>query len=361
VLEVVDLLVPDSMFVFSASPAAIFRSLGDRQITLLFDEVDTIWSNRAKQEGNEDLRALLNAGYKQGATIPRCVGKSFEVQYFPVFAAVVLAGLGGLPDTIMSRSIIINMRRRGPNERIEPFRRRVYERDGYALRDRLAGWASRDGEKVGEAWPEMPPGVEDRNAEVWEPLIAVADAAGGEWPTRAREACVHLIAAAQDRRVSLGVRLLQDLRTVFADRPAMHTMDLLTALKAGDDLDDDAPWADLYGVGLTDRKLASLLRPYGITSTKVRIGPKNLNGYTQESLWDAWQRYTPQKAEQAEQAEQSSNGEASSVPEGVPDGAEHRNTTGTPRANEINDVPDVPDVPDFQGCDGRGSCGEIEV
>ena len=66
VLEVLALLVPHSMFCLSASPAAIFRTLANNRITLLVDECDAIFQRRGKDDGNEDLRALLNAGYKRG-------------------------------------------------------------------------------------------------------------------------------------------------------------------------------------------------------------------------------------------------------------------------------------------------------
>ena len=82
VLEVLDMLVPQSMFSLNASPAAIFRCLDQEQITLLFDEVDAIWRGRGRDDNHEDLRSLLNAGYKRGATIPRCVGPKHEVKKF---------------------------------------------------------------------------------------------------------------------------------------------------------------------------------------------------------------------------------------------------------------------------------------
>ena len=73
-LEILDLLTPNSMLIFSPSVAAIFRKLAQNQITLLFDEVDTIFTKRGKEDQNEDLRALINVGYRRGAAIPRCVG-----------------------------------------------------------------------------------------------------------------------------------------------------------------------------------------------------------------------------------------------------------------------------------------------
>ncbi len=189
-LEVLDLLTPQPMHSLSASPAAIFRTLNVEQPTLLMDEVDAIFSRRgSSDDGSEDLRALLNAGHRKGATIPRCVGPRHDVVKFPVYAAVALAGLGDLPDTLMSRSIIIRMRRRAPGERVEPFRRRLHESDGANLSDALAEWTNLIRSAVADAWPQMPAGVEDRPADVWEPLLAIADAADGQWPDTARSAC----------------------------------------------------------------------------------------------------------------------------------------------------------------------------
>jgi len=339
-LEILDLLVPESMFVFNASPAAIFRSLAETQKTLLFDECDAIWSKKGRDENHEDLRALLNAGYKRGAKIPRCTGKNHEVTHFDAYSAVALAGLGELPDTIMTRSVIIKMRRRAPNEHIEPFRSRRHAPEGHELRERLAGWALSVGEDAGEAWPQMPPGVVDRNEEIWEPLIAVADAAEGDWPKLARDACMALIKAADDRQVSLGIRLLDDIRKIFDELevPKMSTHRLLEKLKDfAAVLGDDAPWADLYGDGLTPRKLSQLLRPYGIRPKKLDINGDKLNGYSIETLSDAWVRYLPTpdpvEAELPELTEQISlnsglnGGESPQLPD---------------------EVPEVPDVPDFR-------------
>jgi hypothetical protein len=295
VLEILDLLVPESLLTLNASPAAIFRSLAKRRITLLFDEVDAIWSTRGQSDSHEDLRALLNAGYKRGSTIPRCVGPSHQVVEFEVFCPVALAGLGDLPDTIMSRAVIIRMRRRAPHELVEPYRTRTHEPEGHALQERLADWGKLIGPATGEAWPELPEGITDRPAEVWEPLIAVADAAGGDWPARARAACVELCRVAQDRRTSLGARLLGDLRTIFGNAVALHTEEIRGRLidPESSGLEVDAPWADLHGQSISKRGLATMLSKYGIRPQKVTVGGRSLQGYRRESLYDAWQRYLP--------------------------------------------------------------------
>lgn len=350
--ENLELLVPAPMHALNASTAAVFRSIEGERPTLLFDEVDAIFGRHGKDDGAEDLRGLLNAGHRRGASIPRCVGKSQEVVRFPVFAAVALAGLGDLPDTLMSRSVIIRMRRRAPHERVAPFRYRDTAPVGHALRDRLAAWAAEHVAELADARPTMPPGVEDRPADCWEPLLAVADAAGGDWPARGRAACTELVKVGASREASLGIRLLADLRTVFGGSEVMFTEALLDALH---DL-PEAPWADLRGKPLDARGLARRLSEYGVNSQQVRVGARTAKGYRREALWDAWSRYLPAEAEQPKQPEQRRSDAASGVSDA--DGVSDTSETGHPRetADEplTSTVAPVSDVSHMRGAMGAG-------
>jgi Protein of unknown function (DUF3631) len=307
VLELLALLVQRPEMTISATVAAIFRMIAEEPLTLLFDEVDAIFN--PKNGGNyEDLRALLNAGYKQGATIARCVGdaKQMKVQRFDVFAPVALAGLAGkMPATITTRAVTVHMRRRAPGEKVQPFRERDAEYEAEPIREQLATWIGFVATDLADARPEMPKGVEDRPAEVWEALLAVADAAGGEWPARAREACRYFVLNADPGELSLGVRLLRDVRKVFRPEPTedepnpvqhghMATAALVEALVNL----DESPWADLYGKPLTALRLAKEMERYGVRPIQFRDGEKQ-RGYVtwgtdkpeQTGLADAWTRY----------------------------------------------------------------------
>ncbi|MFI6165011.1 DUF3631 domain-containing protein [Micromonospora haikouensis] len=183
------------------------------------------------------------------------------------------------------------MRRRAPGEQVAPYRHR---RDGPALRtlaQRLAGWLRANLTALEAAEPPMP--VEDRAADTWEPLVAVADLAGGTWPTRARQAVTVLTAEADDAgNVSHRVRLLADIRTAFAtlgNPPAAPTADLLAALNG----DPEAPWADSGPNGLTGKKLGDLLREFGVKSETIRFPVGQAKGYNRTAFTDAWQRYCP--------------------------------------------------------------------
>ena len=222
VLEVAQYLVRAPEMTISATPAALFRLVSMGPITILFDEVDVIF-NPHNGGNNEDLRGLLNAGYKRSATIARCVGdaKNMKVERFPVYAPAALAGIAGaMPATITTRAITIHMHRRRTDEPVEPFRERQVARQAQPLREQLAAWIDSTGTQLGDAQPDMPDGVTDRPAEIWEPLLAIADTAGGHWPDTARNACRHFVLDTGPQITSLGVRLLADLRELSSPLPA---------------------------------------------------------------------------------------------------------------------------------------------
>jgi Protein of unknown function (DUF3631) len=292
-MEILELLVLRPLLTVNVTPAYLFRKVADEAgpPTILYDEIDTVFGPKAKD--NEDIRGMLNSGYRRGAVAGRCVirGKSIFTEELPSYAAVALAGLDDLPDTIMTRSIVIRMRRRAPHERIESYRRRVHAKEGHALRDDMAAWVSVIRADLADVWPDLPAGIEDRNADIWEPLLAIADAAGGHWPERARAAAVAIVKGAQASGGGFGLQLLADLRSTFTEshEQAMTTEAILTALCAL----DESPWGDIRGKALDARGLSRRLGKYGIKPKVIRLGDKTPRGYERADLLDVWVRYLP--------------------------------------------------------------------
>jgi hypothetical protein len=386
VLEITELVVPNPVEAINVTPAYLFRKVGEdgAKPTILYDEIDTVFGPKAKE--NEEIRGLLNAGHRRGAVAGRCVvrGKTVETEEISAFSAVALAGLGWLPDTILTRSVIIRMRRRAPDEKVTPFRRRVHGPAGHVLRARLAAWAAGIVQEMTDARPDMPAGIEDRDADVWEPLLAIADSAAGVWPDRAREAAKGLVGAARDAEPSLGLRLLADLRIIFntSDKAALPTSVILQRLV---DL-PESPWGDLHGRAINDRTLAKKLRQYGIKSKDIFVQERALKGYSRDDIHDAWTRYlppvTPQKREEREEREDPPEnggfsqknlaGDANSKREEAPSEREEAGILADSKredplerdesnSTESKDIADLAEIADVRGNTGERICAQCNA
>jgi hypothetical protein len=273
---------PNALLSVGVSEAALFRTIDKWLPTVITDEADTILAD------NEPLRAVINSGWTRGAYVVRCIGDSYEPATFSTFCpkVVVMKGLR-LPDTTLSRSIVIVMKRKRPGENVTHFRSlddpRLLE-----LRRRALRWAEDAGEKLAGVEPDLPPGFDNRRGDNWIPLLAIADSAGDEWPARARKAAVEL--SKVDDTASVGVQLLTDTRTAFGDRPRMGSAELTDALGAI----ADSRWAEWkHGKPLTQRQLSWLLRPFGIAPQSIWAGTRTLRGYERSQFTDAWERYLP--------------------------------------------------------------------
>jgi hypothetical protein len=285
-LELLELLVPRPWQAVTPSEAVVYRTVDARMPTLLLDEVDAIFAPKTADR-HEGLRAILNAGHRRGATVPRCIGVSSKPQDFKVYCAKVLAGIGVLPDTITDRSIPIRLARKRRSEPVERFRRREATAASEPIRTELEHWAEEHGSKIAAARPPLPDELSDRMQEGCEPLLAIADELGcGD---QARAALVSLLTAERlDERENAQERLLRDVRRAF-DEAQQHVLPTESLL---DTLNADDPWSTWYGSGLDARGLAAMLKPYGVSSRTVRVDLETTaKGYHRGDLEDAWARY----------------------------------------------------------------------
>lgn len=281
-LEVVGALVPKPLASGSISAAAMFRVIEAHGPTLLVDEVDTFLTE------SRELIGVLNNGYlRSQAYVLRCHGDAHEVKPFCVWSPKVLCGIGDLPDTLASRCITIQMKRKRPSEKVERLRA---DRLAWAteLKSRCARWAIDQLEQLRDADPHLPDELDDRAQDNWRPLVAIADQVGGGWPQMARAAAVAISAPRKAEKSSRGVQLLQDIRLVFDQEQAsaLAPEKLMAALRKL----PDSPWATMgLGGGLTALQVAKLLAPYGIHSQRNHEG----RYFDRRDFEDTWARYCP--------------------------------------------------------------------
>jgi Protein of unknown function (DUF3631) len=347
-LEVLQEIARVPRTTMNISDAALFRVIEAERPTLFLDEVDAVFNPKARERGTkDDLRALLNAGYRRGQVVYRMGGGNrTQLESFAVFGAKALAGLGDLPPTLASRCIRVELTRRRPDEPLADFYPEEVADEAERLRVWLDSWADLHLETLRAARPARVEGLRDRTNEVWRPLLAIAELDGvdGPWAARARRAAVAL-GTDSPEDASLGLLLLGDVRAVFAAREAerIATADLIGALGGI----EESPWGEWWLDRQTDeptkgaaRRLAQLLRPYGIRSKNVRVDEtRTPKGYRREDFLDAWERFLPPARVQAPQAPQ------------APQPAPHQQT----------DVADVADVAHTRDGGNSRYCPECET
>jgi hypothetical protein len=210
VLDCLEPLTPSAWRVISPSEAVLYHKIGVDKSTLLLDESDTLFC-KGNDDRGEFLRSLLNAGFERKAKVPRCVNKGEEIKEYAVFCPKAFAGIGSLPDTVTDRCVPIRLRKKRRDENVERFRKREAEAVANPIRERFKAWAK--DEKViaalRAARPCIPDALSDRQADICEPLLAVADLAGGSWPQKAREALIELCVS-EENEESIGVKPCRD-------------------------------------------------------------------------------------------------------------------------------------------------------
>ena len=286
-------LVPRAVMGTGISEAALFRSIEKWQPTIIVDEADVLLID------NEPLRAVINSGWTRGSCVLRCIGENNEPHPFPTFCPKIVGMKGQrLPDTTMSRSIVIEMKRKKSSETVMHFR--SIDDAGLAeLRQRALRWANDNGEKLDGAEPDMPPGFDNRLGDNWSQLLAIADLAGDEWPTLARKAAAKLSDVAEAS--STGVQLLADIRLIFdGPQDGFEKLEPLDAISSAElvrrlGADDGSRWHEFKGgKPLTQLQLARELKRFKIYPDRVTsLGQSQTRGYARAWFEDAWGRYLP--------------------------------------------------------------------
>lgn len=278
-------ITPRSVMASNISAPSLFRYIEDHKgcpPTLLIDEADSFTKE------NEALRNILNSGHtRSGAYVIRCEGegKNIRTRKFSTWAAKVIATIQALADTLMDRSIPIPLRRKAKGERVERFTLRDTE-EFVRLRRMCLCWADENIEALDVADPKVPAELDNRPADNWRPLLAIAETAGGQWPMLAAKAARKLSGVSDDQ--DKGVELLRDVRRVFAavNLPWLGAKVLCQHLR---DL-DEAPWGEWRnGNPISTRGVANLLKAYNIKSKHDR----DANRYYRADFQEAWDSYLP--------------------------------------------------------------------
>jgi hypothetical protein len=325
-LSVLGQVVNRPVVAANISSPAFFRVIEETRPTLVIDETDTFL------QGNEELRGILNSGYSRDtAFVVRVVpvrngdgglrsldcgmrngacgrpqeaepdgsddkaevqegsgvesgGVGTRLARFSCWCPKVMAAIGRLPDTVSDRCITVRMQRKMPGEKCE----RVRKLAAGEVRRKCARFVKDHAQEIAVAQPRVPEELNDRAADLWEPLLALAELAGPAWAEKARAAAIALTGGSQERNPISS--LLMDILAVFAREKGgrVFSRKILGWLSAS----PDRPWATLRkGRELTEMWLAQQLKPYGVQSRTIRIGEEVGRGYMEDEMKEVFRRY----------------------------------------------------------------------
>jgi hypothetical protein len=311
--EVLELLVCNPEFGANHTEATLFRTIEESTPTLLLDEIDQTFAKDAKLYAG--VLGVLNTGYRRGATIPRNVGEGtkMKLKKFRTFCPKAFAGIGSLPSTVADRSIPVRLQRKAKSDTVERFRERRERKVTEALRSRFGELCLVVMDALRDAEPGLPDALSDRQQDVWEPLLAIADLAAGPWPGWARAAAISLHEVQGDEHDA--IRLLADMHYVFDGHKALPTKDVVRGLV---DI-EDAPYAIWWAKQVAEAdanpdkspglwqslgaKLSRELKGFNVKPKDAYDGERKFKGYERSDLEPLWERYLLYPSEVAELAE----------------------------------------------------------
>jgi len=291
-LKVIKFLARIGWLVSRVTASSFTRTMEDERRTLLLDEGDAFLHE------NEVMRNVLDgASDPDTANISMSVksGDDWTPANFNVFVPIAIASIGTLRkmQTVESRSIDVHLKRATPAElkQLAKGRQRELKTVLEPLAAKCARWAADNAEALKGARPEMPEGMSGREMDKWEPLIAIADAIGGDYANDARLVCEPATDGSHAGD-SLAEELLADLKLLFDSRnaKALASIDICNALIEL----DGRPWAEMDKARkpLTQRGLAGLLRALDIVPGTVQLDDKTTaKGYKRSDFEDAFSRY----------------------------------------------------------------------
>jgi hypothetical protein len=288
-LEVLELLVADAWRTTAPTPAVLFRKIADGG-TLLLDEAESLNNGKSKSESTQAILSILNSGHRKGDAVWRCEGPNHKLTEFPVYGPKAFAAIGRLPETLTDRSIVITLHRRTKGQEVARFLTRYATAEAKPIHEAVAGFASANQNVIKEAYERAIDlkFLSDRDADLWGSLFAICLVSVPDRQAELKGCAISLSArkAGDDEDDSLSLKLLTDIKAVWPDgEEHIDTATLLEKLRAL----EESPWKVEYE--LSPRKVARMLRPFGVESRGVRIGARTPRGYDYDSLKSAFERY----------------------------------------------------------------------
>jgi len=265
------------------STAAMYRAIDLWKPTLIIDEADTFI------HGNSEMRGIINSGHtKATASVLRVSPGGNGLTQISTWSPMVIGMINRPPDTILDRSIVIQLQRKRVDEKTAKLPIN-FDSNSHPLYQKMLRWSSDHHTQLkNHQLQALPKSQNDRALDNWTPLLSIAEIIGGDWPQKA--SMTFSLLTLTDDEESIGQLLLSDIKEIFDNQEGktIFSVDLVRMLSCL----EERPWAEwTKNKAITTIALARLLKPFGIKPKQIRVEKINRNGYCYDAFKDAFDRY----------------------------------------------------------------------
>jgi hypothetical protein len=238
---------------------------------------------------------------------------------FHILAPLMFIGIDMLPATMKSRSIIVPVfRKKFKTPPIDIDRLKI-------LASRLLRWTRSNANKfeLRPQMPETPRPLDSREEDIWRPIVAIANALGGDWPAMVKDAMWDTFSVRPAFNKHLN--LLLDIRRVFDARRVNNAKfpNTISSVDLAAELFDQAHgrilFADLSSADTArEQRLASLLEVWRIRPRRTVVRGYSgadkqgrIRAFERGQFEERWADYGVDAviaAEEAEEAEEAKDG-----------------------------------------------------
>lgn len=287
-LQLMELLSGRGKRIADPTAPSLMALISQERASIMIDELDTLMGSGA---GGRSTRTVMLEGYAEGGSIARASsaapgGHTMMSCFAPMAFAGMRQNFISNPklDALRTRTIMVLCKPRAHGQTVEPYRRRLHSGQARGLNAALVKWGTRNLNTLTDCWPDPPEGIEDRAAELWEPLLAVGEVVGGEWAERARNAC-RVLALGEpeqdDDEPSTPVEmLLADMGQIFMGDERLATRTIVERLL----LLPGSAWTRFPNVIAAGKEIAAMLEPRGVTPRPVKLDGTTVRGYDRADL-----------------------------------------------------------------------------
>ena len=260
----------------NVSPAAIYYAIKETNFpTLLMDELDS------QPDGGEACRNILNSGHERKfAYVKRTeeIDGERRLVDFCTFCPKVVGSIDKLKPTLMSRAIIVWLRRKAPEETIAD----IEDSEPYlaTIPPKLLRWATDNIGALKATKPKLPPSLANRGADNWRELFRIAEVLGGGWPEMLAASVTSLVGARGEDNSTTASLLLEDMKGIFEsegeDVLSSNTICAKLAEMEG------RSWPEhKNGKPITPQQMAAILKPFEVVPGQHWTrDDRNIRGYS---------------------------------------------------------------------------------